>query len=48
MPIEISFSSKDKILNASDGALYIAGRINNKPTNGILIDPICGENVIME
>lgn len=46
--LEIAFSSKDILKHAPDGPLYIAGRIYDKPTNGILIEPSCGENVITE
>jgi hypothetical protein len=48
MPLDIVFSQNDIIKNAPDGPLYIARRINDKPTNGILINPICVENVITE
>jgi hypothetical protein len=43
---DISFSSRDIIKNLPDVPLYIASRINDKPTNGILIDPVYEENVI--
>lgn len=45
-PLDISFSQNDMLKRALDGSLYIAGQINDKPTNGISIDRICGENVI--
>jgi hypothetical protein len=46
-PLDIIFSSRD-IKNLLDGPLYLVGPINDNPTNGILIDPTYGENVIME
>jgi hypothetical protein len=45
-PLDIAFSSRDIIKNLPNGPIYIAGRVNDKPTSGILIDPICEENVI--
>lgn len=45
-PLYIAFSSQDILKHAPNGPLYIANRIYDKPTNGILIDPIDGENVI--
>jgi hypothetical protein len=46
--LDITFTSQEKLKNAPDGPLYIANNIYDKPTNGILIDPIYGENVIIE
>lgn len=46
-PLDIVFSSRDIINNLpNDHPLYIGGQINDKPTNGILIDLVYGENVI--
>jgi hypothetical protein len=45
-PLDMTFTSKDKLKNALDGHLYIAERIYDNPTNGILIDLVCGENMI--
>lgn len=44
----IAFSSKDIIKHIPNGPLYIANCIYGKPTNGILIDPTYGDNVIIE
>jgi hypothetical protein len=46
--LDIAFSFGDIIKNLPDSPLYIASRINDKTTNGVLIDPVCGENVITE
>jgi hypothetical protein len=46
LSLEIYFSNNDIIKHALDGPLYIARRFNHKPTNGILIDPLCVENFI--
>jgi hypothetical protein len=39
-------TSEYKVKNAPDGPLYIVNNIYDKPTNGILIYTICGENII--
>jgi hypothetical protein len=48
LSMNISFSQKDIIKHAPNDPLYIVGRINDNPTNGMLIDLICVENVITE
>jgi hypothetical protein len=45
-PPKIYFSFKYIIKRMLDVPLYIVDQINDKPTNGILIDLICGENAI--
>lgn len=45
---EIDFTHNDTPRHAPDGPLYIIGCINEKPVQGILIDPMCVENVIIE
>lgn len=48
MPLDISFSQHDIIKHTPDSPLYKAGRINDKPTNEILIDHVCVKNMINE
>jgi hypothetical protein len=43
---DITFTSDDKLKNSLDGPLYIVGSIYDKHTKGILIDIVCGENMI--
>jgi hypothetical protein len=47
-PLDIHFSSRDILKSLPNGPLYIDDQINNKPTNGLLIYLVCGENVIIE
>lgn len=46
--LDITFSDKVILPKLPNYPLYIDGRIYDKPTNGILIDPASGENVIIE
>lgn len=46
MSLDISFSQNGILKHAPNGLIYIARRINDNHTHGILIDPIYVENVI--
>lgn len=42
------FTHIDASIYVANGILYNTARINDKPTQGVFIDPICMVNVIIE